>query len=65
MCGAVGSQTKGGGIMDNIACNSCGVDVHPLDLFPGNICLPCHAVKHENDTPAEMLRDILNGFGGK
>ncbi len=46
-------------------CQACGVTVNPLDLFPGNICLECHAAKHENDTPADMLRDILNVFGGR
>jgi len=48
-----------------VICTACGVDVDPLALFPGNICLECHAVKHENDTPADMLRDILNVFGGR
>jgi hypothetical protein len=48
-----------------VICTACGAEVNPLDLFPGNICLPCHAVKHENDTPADMLRDILAAFGGR
>ena len=48
-----------------VICQACGVEVAPLDLFPGNICLPCHAVKCETDTPADMLRDILAAFGGK
>ena len=48
-----------------VICQACGVAVEPLDLFPGNICLPCHAVKCENDTPADMLRDILAAFGGR
>ena len=48
-----------------VICQACGVDVDPLALFPGDICLECHAVKHENDTPADMLRDILNVFGGR
>jgi hypothetical protein len=51
--------------MDKVTCTACGVDVAPLDMFPGNICLPCHAAKHENDTPADMLRDILDAFGGR
>lgn len=46
-------------------CTSCGVNVHPLDVFPFGLCLECHAAKHENDTPEDLLRDILNGFGGK
>jgi hypothetical protein len=48
-----------------VICSACGVDVDPLALFPDNICLECHAVKCENDTPADMLRDIFNVFGGR
>ena len=48
-----------------VICQACGVEVDPLALFPGNICLECHAVKHEADTPADMLRDILDVFGGR
>jgi hypothetical protein len=51
--------------MAAVICTSCGVEVAPLDLFPGDICLSCHAVKCENDTPADMLRDILAAFGGR
>jgi hypothetical protein len=51
--------------MAAVICQACGVEVASLDLFPGNICLECHAVKHENDTPAELMRDILNVFGGR
>ena len=51
--------------MAAIICQACGVMVDPLALFPGNICLECHAVKHENDTPAELYRDIMRGFGGR
>jgi hypothetical protein len=51
--------------MGAVICTSCGVTVEPLALFPGNICLECHAVKCENDTPADMLRDILGAFGGR
>jgi hypothetical protein len=51
--------------MAAVICTACGVEVAPLDLFPGDICLPCHAAKHEDDTPADMLRDILNVFGGR
>lgn len=51
--------------MAAVICTNCGAEVDPLALFPGNICLECHAVKHENDTPAELLRDIVRGFGGR
>ena len=48
-----------------VICTACGVEVERLALFPGNICLECHAAKHEADTPADMLRDILGAFGGR
>ena len=51
--------------MAAVICTACGAEVDPLALFPGNICLECHAVKHENDTAEELLRDIMRGFGGK
>jgi len=51
--------------MGAVTCTRCGVEVAPLDLFPHNVCLECHAVAHENDTPADLLRDIVRGFGGR
>lgn len=51
--------------MTAVTCTACGAEVHPLELFPGNICLECHAVKHENDTSEELYRDIMRGFGAK
>lgn len=48
-----------------IICATCGETVERLAVFPGGICLECHAAKHENDTPADMLRDILQVFGGR
>lgn len=51
--------------MGKTTCSRCGIEVHPLDLFPHNICLECHAAEHENDTPADLLRDIVRGFGGQ
>jgi hypothetical protein len=48
-----------------VFCKRCCYMVEPLDLFPNGICLECHAAEHESDTPAELYRDIVNGFGGK
>lgn len=48
-----------------VFCKRCGFMVEPLDLFPGGICLPCHAEDHVNDTAADLLEDILRGFGGR
>jgi hypothetical protein len=48
-----------------LTCNGCGGGVHKLELFPGGICLPCHAAKHEHDTPDQWLSDIRLGFGGR
>jgi hypothetical protein len=51
--------------MTAVTCSRCGAEVHPLDLFSGNVCLPCYAAEHENDTREEMYRDIMRGFGGR
>ena len=48
---------------DDITCRSCAAAVHPLDVFPGQVCLACHARATENDTPEELLRQIVGGFG--
>ena len=48
-----------------LTCNGCGAGVAKLDLFPGGICLECHAADHVNDTPVDLLRDIVRGFGGR
>ena len=33
-------------------CTKCGGDIHPLEVFPGNICLNCHE-KQEKNKPLE------------
>lgn len=48
-----------------VICKRCGAEVHPLEVFPGTVCLECHARAHENDTPVELYRDIVRGFGGR
>lgn len=42
-----------------IQCSQCQAMVHPLDLFPKNICLSCHARNHENDSPDQILTQIM------
>lgn len=46
-------------------CARCGIDIHPLDVFPGSVCIDCHAAAHVNDTPDELRRQIFDGFGGR
>ena len=48
-----------------VPCSRCRAEVHPLDLFSGNVCLPCYAMEHENDTAEDLLADIVRGFGGQ
>lgn len=48
-----------------ITCTSCASQIHWLDVFPGNICLACHAVKTENATPQELYNSVMNYFGGQ
>lgn len=44
-------------------CASCAAAVHPLDLFPGGVCLACHARATDDATPDELLAMIRGGFG--
>lgn len=46
-----------------VTCSSCRAEVQPLELFPKNRCLACHARAHQNDTPADLLAQIHGGFG--
>ena len=76
-CGARGDEwcrdhsgmVRGGALLTCpsrlLTCNGCGGGVAKLDLFPGGICLECHAAEHETDSPADLLRDIVQGFGGR
>jgi hypothetical protein len=48
-----------------VFCKRCGFMVAPLDLFPGGICLECHAAEHETDTDADLLAVIVGTFGGR
>lgn len=46
------------------SCTNCKADVHPLEEFPGGICLTCHADKVSGRSAEEDYRNIMNGFGG-
>jgi len=48
---------------ENVTCTSCAAEVDALAVFPGQVCLECHARATENDTPEELLRKIAGGFG--
>jgi len=45
-----------------ITCTGCGDDVHWLDVFPGQVCINCHAAKVDKQTPQQLHDDIINGF---
>jgi hypothetical protein len=40
-------------------CSKCRSEVHPLDVFPGNICLGCYEIAMEN-VPLEELGKSIN-----
>jgi hypothetical protein len=48
-----------------IQCTKCATQIHPLEVFPNNVCLPCHASDHENDTPEQLYGQIMGAFGGQ
>lgn len=47
-----------------IECAGCGQEVHPLDEFPGRLCLGCYERKTEGKTPQELFAEVMEGFGG-
>jgi hypothetical protein len=50
---------------DNITCTRCSSEIHWLEVFPGNICLECHAAKTAHMTPDQIYSQIIDGFSGK
>jgi uncharacterized OB-fold protein len=51
--------------MSAIKCAKCGEGVHPLELFPGNYCLACHAErweKEEKPTGQEVAQMFRNSI---
>ena len=47
----------------NVICTSCAAEIHWLEVFPNDICLACHERKHFNDSPEQLMADIVKGFG--
>lgn len=35
--------------MSEILCAKCGAGIHPLEVFPDNYCLACHAERFERE----------------
>jgi hypothetical protein len=46
----------------DITCTACGNNVHWLEVFPGQICLDCHARKVDSMTPQQLHDTVINGF---
>lgn len=44
--------------MSAITCTKCGSDIPPLEVFPGTICLDCHAAKWDAQTDEEKLAEF-------
>lgn len=45
-----------------VTCATCATEIHWLDVFPGNICLECHAKKTAHLTPQQLLDQVISGF---
>ena len=37
--------------MNEITCTGCGAQVHPLAIFPNDLCLECYKVTPEANRP--------------
>ncbi len=46
---------------DTITCTNCGAKIHWLDVFPGNICLTCHAAREESK-PLPTAKELADMF---
>ena len=44
-----------------ITCSKCGADIHPLEVFPDNYCLACHAERWEAG-PKPTAQDVVKMF---
>lgn len=53
--------------MNTITCTGCGTDVDPLDLFPRNRCLSCHAKAFDlaNALRPQTAQDVTRMWAGK
>jgi hypothetical protein len=45
-------------------CTNCGNDIHPLEEFPGCICLDCHAAKFDKMDSQQQYRQMMHTFSG-
>jgi|DEB0MinimDraft_10_1074344.scaffolds.fasta_scaffold14248_2 hypothetical protein len=45
-------------------CTNCGNDIHPLEEFPGCICLDCHAAKFDKMDSRQQYRQMMHTFSG-
>lgn len=46
-------------------CSACNAEVHPLALFPDNICVNCYETRTAHLTPAELFNQIQSTFNPK
>jgi hypothetical protein len=47
--------------MSEILCAKCGANVHPLEVFPDNYCLVCHAERWET-APKPTAEEVKRMF---
>lgn len=47
---------------NTVACKRCGKAIDELAVFPGGICVECHA-KAFDASPQQMERTIMEVFG--
>lgn len=48
-----------------VECRKCSSEIDALAVFPGGICLACHAKKVEHLSPQDLLNQIIGGFGSE
>lgn len=48
-----------------VECARCAVEIHWLAVFPGTICVDCHAESQVGRDPAEMWAEMIEIFSGR
>lgn len=50
--------------MSALTCKRCSSEVHPLAVFPGDICVECYALTPEANRPI-TARELARMWGAK
>lgn len=47
-----------------MTCTTCSTTIHPLEVFPGQVCLPCWAASPQG-SKIPTAEEVIALWGGK